>query len=147
LVMNYEFHQGDFTISTDPAKLDIHRIHQFLSEESYWAAGRKLAVVQQSIRSSLCFGVYHLEKQAGFARVVTDYCTFAWLCDVFILTEYRGLGLAKWLVKTIVDYPEFDHLRRFLLATKDAGSLYHDYGSFMPLNNPERWMERFNPDA
>ena len=145
--MKPEYHQGEFLISTDSTRLDINRIHSFLSEESYWAVGRKLEVIKQSTQNSLCFGVYYRDKQAGFARVVTDYCTFAWLCDVFILPEYRGLGLAKWLVKTIVDFPDLEHLRRFLLATKDAGSLYHDYGSFEALKNPERWMERFNPNA
>ncbi len=140
-----EYRQGDYLISTDPSKLDIYRIHRFLSEESYWAVGRQYEIVQQSIHNSLCFGVYHQNMQAGFARVVTDYCTFAWLCDVFIIPEYRGSGLAKWLVRTIVDYPDLAHLRRFLLATKDASQLYQKYGEFKPLQNPERWMERFNP--
>ena len=145
--MERDYHQGDYLISTDPTKLDIHRIHKFLSEESYWAVGRSLEIVQLSIRNSLCFGVYHQNHLVGFARVVTDYSTFAWLCDVFILPEYRGLGLGKWLVQTIVDFPELRCLRRFLLATKDACSLYHDYGGFVPLKNPERWMERFNPQV
>ena len=140
--MTSEYHQGEFVISTDPSRLDINRIHRFLSEESYWAVGRPLETVQQSIQNSLCFGVYNYNKQAGFARVVTDYYTFGWLCDVFILPEYRGKGLAKWLVKTIVDYHEFKQLRRFLLATKNARSLYQKYGEFIPLKNPERWMER-----
>jgi GNAT superfamily N-acetyltransferase len=94
----------------------------------------------------LCFGVYRQDKQAGFARVVTDYSTFAWLCDVFILPEFRGLGLAKWLVQTIVEYPDFGHLRRFILATKDASSLYQKYAGFVLLKNPERWMERLLPN-
>jgi GNAT superfamily N-acetyltransferase len=132
----------DFTISKDKLLLDIPRIHRFLSEESYWAQGRSLEIVQKAIDNSLCFGVYSKTKQAGFARVVTDYATFAWLCDVFILPEYRGQGLSKWLVHTIVNDPDLQSLRRFLLATKDAHQLYAEYGNFRPIHNPERWMER-----
>jgi GNAT superfamily N-acetyltransferase len=102
-------------------------------------------VVQRSIEHSLCFGVYAGGEQAGFARVVTDYATFAWLCDVFILEAYRGRGLSKWLVETIVAYPDLAGLRRFLLATRDAHSLYQHYGGFTPLQAPDRWLERFNP--
>ena len=145
--MSIEYVQGAYTISTDPAKLDLNAIHLFLSKEAYWAIGRSIEVVKKSIENSLCFGVYLETRQVGFARVVTDYITFAWLCDVFILAEFRGKGLSKWLVKTIIEYPDFTHLRRFLLATRDAHGLYKDYGGFQPLENPERWLERFRPNS
>jgi GNAT superfamily N-acetyltransferase len=145
--MSFEYIRGDFIISTDPAKLDVEAIHRFLSEKAYWAIGRSMEIVKKSIEHSLCFGVYLEDRQVGFARVVTDYITFAWLCDVFILPEFRGQGLSKWLVETIVQYPEFTHLRRFLLATRDAHGLYQQYGGFKPLENPDRWLERFRPNS
>ncbi len=97
----FELQRDGYTISTDKARLDISAIHEYLSERSYWAEGRPREVVERAIENSLCFGVYEGERQAGFARVVTDYATFAWLCDVFILEDYRGRGLGKWLVETI----------------------------------------------
>lgn len=141
----FEVQRGGFVISTDKSRLNIPLIHAFLSGRAYWAIGRPLRVVQRSIEHSLCFGVYAGESQAGFARVVTDYATFAWLCDVFILDEHRGQGLGKWLVETIVAHPDLAGLRRFLLATRDAHSLYQRYAGFTPLQAPERWLERFNP--
>ncbi len=129
------------TISTDRARLDLPAIHRYLSEESYWARGRTYETVCQATSNSLCFGVYGPEgAQAGLARVVTDYATFAWLCDVFILAPHRGRGLGKWLVQTIVGYPPLAGLRRILLATADAHGLYRHYG-FRGLTAPEKWME------
>lgn len=135
--------RGEFTISTDPDWLDVAAIHEFLSTQAYWALGRSREVVEKTIRSSLCFGVYQAGKQVGFARVVTDYATFGWLCDVFILPSHRGLGLAKWLVANVVEHPELRGLRRLLLATRDAHELYRGYGGFAALSAPERFMERF----
>lgn len=139
----FESRQGEFTLSTDPGRLDITFIHQFLSQHCYWALGRSYETVERSIQNSLCFGVYLGQPMVGFARVVTDYATFAWLCDVFIVPEQRGKGLSKWLVASIVDYPELKDLRRMMLATRDAHVLYQRYGNFQSLRAPERWMERF----
>lgn len=133
------------TISTDKARLDVELIHAFLSQHAYWALGRPREVVQRSIENSLCFGVYDQEQQVGFARVVTDYATFAWLCDVFILETHRGRGLGKRLVENIVAHPALRGLRRLLLATRDAHELYRRHGGFEALQAPDRWMERREP--
>ena len=137
----------EFTISTDKALLNIALIHEYLSQRSYWARGRTLEVVRKSIEQSLCFGLYRGDEQVGFARVVTDGATFAWLCDVFILETERGRGLGKRLVQTVDRYPELQGLRRVLLATKDAHDLYQRYGGFTNLQSPDRWMERLAPDT
>ncbi len=136
-----EWHKGEYVISTDPARLDIAMIHEYLSGSAYWAMGRPLDVVCRSIDNSLAFGVYQGSAQIGFARVVTDYATFAWLADVFVLPEFRGQGIGKWLIGVIVDHPCLRGLRRWILATKDAHSLYAQYG-FTTLDAPERFMER-----
>lgn len=141
-----EYRQGRFLISTDPALLQIDVIHNFLSNVSYWAQGRRLEVVKTSIENSLCFGIYSEGKQVGFARVVTDYATFAWLCDVFILPEQRGNGLGKWLIECVVSHPALARLKRMILATQDAHELYRRYGDFVALPNPERWMVRINSE-
>ena len=141
-----EYRQGRFLISTDPALLQIDVIHNFLSNVSYWAQGRRLEVVKTSIENSLCFGIYSEGKQVGFARVVTDYATFAWLCDVFILPEQRGNGLGKWLIECVVSHPALARLKRMILATQDAHELYRRYGGFVALPNPERWMVRINSE-
>ncbi len=135
-----------FLISTDKARLQILMVHDFLSKESYWAQNRTLEQTQIAIETSLCFGVFHEDRQIGFARVVSDFATFAYLGDVFILSEYRGRGLSKWLMETIVSHPELQGLRRWLLATRDAHGLYEQF-DFEPLKFPERWMERNAPDA
>lgn len=136
----------EFAISTDKSRLQIEVIHCFLSEESYWAKGRTLEQTRRAIENSLCFGVFHGEKQIGFARVVTDYSTFAYLGDVFILGEFRGRGLSKWLMETIVSHPELQGFRRWILATRDAHLLYVKFG-FTGLKFPERWMERAAENA
>ncbi|MGQ0600745.1 MAG: GNAT family N-acetyltransferase [Anaerolineales bacterium] len=137
-------HRDAFTLSTDKTKLNVTLIHDYLSQHSYWAQGRSAEVVRNSIEHSLCFGVYRGEEQVGFARVVTDYATFAWLCDVFILESVRGHGLGKWLIESIVAHPQLQGLRRFMLATRDAHELYRRYGGFETLQAPEKWMEKFN---
>ena len=129
-------------ISTERARLDIAYIHRYLSEECYWAIGRSRTVVEQSIANSLNFGVYDGDRQIGFAHVVTDYATFAWLCDVFIDAGYRGQGLGKRLVEAVITHPELQGLRNFILATHDAHALYRQYGGFEPLAAPDRWMAR-----
>ena len=138
-----EYRRGVYLISTRREKLDLGMVHEYLSRESYWAQGRSSDVVKRSVDHSLCFGVYDSGgTQIGFARVVTDYATFAWLCDVFILDHERGKGLGKWLIETVVEYPEIRGIKRVLLATRDAHALYGKYGGFESLKEPPRWMER-----
>lgn len=141
-----EWQNGEFIISTDHERLQIDRIHQFLSEESYWARERSREQTVTAIKNSLPFGVYKGENQIGFARVVTDYATFAYLGDVYILEEFRGLGLSKRLMEVIVSHPELQDFRRWILATKDAHTLYEKFG-FAALRFPERWMEKTAPNA
>lgn len=119
---------GEYIISTDKKKLNVTYIHHYLSEESYWAKNIPLEIVKQSIEGSFCFGVYHDNKQVGFARVITDYATFGYLADVFIDKDYRGLGLSKELMKFIMEQDFIKKLRRFMLATLDAHSLYTQFG-------------------
>ena len=139
----YEVQQNEFCISTDKNKLDIKIIHKYLCNESYWAKNIPVQTVRQSIEGSYCFGLYVTEnsitKQIGFARVITDCATFGYLADVFILASYRGKGLSKWLMQTIMDCPDLQGLRRWLLATKDAHGLYLQFG-FSALDKPERIM-------
>jgi GNAT superfamily N-acetyltransferase len=129
-----------YLISTDASMLDLEVVHGYLSR-SYWAAGVPEDVVRRSIENSLCFGVYRGEEQAGFARVVTDRATFAYLADVFVLEEHRGQGIGKWLVEVILSHPELQGLRRWMLATRDAHDLYRRY-AFTELARPGIFMER-----
>jgi GNAT superfamily N-acetyltransferase len=124
--------------------LDVKAIHNFLSE-SYWAAGIPLDTVKQAIANSLCFGVYNAREQIGFARLITDLATFAYLADVFILEAYRGQGIGKWLMQTIIAHPNLQGLRRWMLATRDAHELYRQFGFETP-KRPDRWMEIHNAD-
>ncbi len=119
---------NEYEISTDKARLDLAMIHDYLSNRSYWALGVPLSVVKESIENALCFGVYYQGRQVGFARVVTDYATTAYIGDVFVLEPYRGRGLGKRLVRTILDHPELQGLRLWLLGTKDAHGLYGKFG-------------------
>lgn len=137
---------GEFAISTDRSRLDVDVIQRFLIEGSYWARDRTLDQTKTAIENSICFGVYQGDRQVGFARVVSDRATFAYLGDVFILDEFRGQGLSKWLMETIIAHPDLQGLRRWVLATRDAHSLYEKYG-FHQLVHPERWMERPAPNA
>jgi GNAT superfamily N-acetyltransferase len=137
---------GEYEIDTDKRRLDIAGIHRFLSTESYWAKNRTLEQTLTAIENSLCFGVYRGREQVGLARVVTDKATFAYLGDVFILDGHRGRGLSKWLMEVILEQPDLQGLRRWLLATRDAHGLYKHYG-FDDLRFPDRWMERTSPDA
>ena len=135
-----------YTISDDPGLLDLDVVHRYLATESYWAQGIARATVERSARHSLCFGVYHhgaagRVAQVGFARVLSDRATIAYLADVFILAEHRGRGLSKRLLRTIFAHPELQGLRRWALATRDAHGLYRQFG-FEPLSKPENRMER-----
>lgn len=143
-VRNREWQRGEYSISTDRNRLDIPVIHDFISNQSYWAQGRPLETVQRSLDNSLNFGLHENDRQIGFARVVTDYATFAWIADVFVLPEHRGQGLSKWLMEVILSHPDLQGFRRWVLATKDAQSLYAGFG-FIALHRPERWMERPDP--
>jgi GNAT superfamily N-acetyltransferase len=136
--------KGNLLISTDPDRLNLPLIHDFLANRSYWAAGRPLEVVRRSLENSLCFGLYERGRQIGLVRVVTDRATFAWLCDVFVLEEHRGQGLGKWLVQSVLSHPALQGLRRVLLGTLDAHGLYQKFG-FMPLADPTRFLEIFRP--
>ena len=134
-----EYHRGEFVISTDRERLDLDVIHPFLTE-CYWARGIPREVVARSIENSMCFGVYSDGKQVGFARVISDYATYAYICDVFVLEPYRGHGLGKWLMQCIMQHPRLQGLRRWSLVTDDAHGLYAQFG-FTPLQTPEKYME------
>lgn len=140
--MDYTITKNEFTISTDKNKIDINYVHGFLSN-SYWSPGVPMETVERAMEGSLCFGVYYNEKQVGYARMVTDKATFAYLADVFIDENYRGNGLGKWLVEAILAYPELQGLRRIMLATRDAHKLYEQLG-FTAIPNPDRYMV-YNP--
>jgi N-acetylglutamate synthase-like GNAT family acetyltransferase len=139
-----DWKKDDYLISTDKSKIDLDTIHYFLSK-SYWAEGIPIEIVKRSIDNSLCFGLYHQQKLIGFARVISDFATFAYLADVCIMPEERGKGLSKWLMQVILQHPQLQGLRRFTLATKDAHRLYAQFG-FTPFDKPERWMQKHDPD-
>lgn len=141
-----EWQRGEFAISSDHKRLDIETIHHFLTTETYWAADRNVEVVRRSFENSLPFVIYKGDEIVGFARVVSDFATFAWLADVFIRQEYRGKGLSKWLMEVIIAHPDLQGLRRFLLATRDAHGLYRQFG-FDDLRISYLWMERTVPNA
>lgn len=144
--MAEEWRRGEFVVSTDPSLLDVPAIHRWLSEESYWTRGVPLDVVRRGVEHSLSFGLYAEDgRQAGLARIITDYATFAYVCDVFVLEEYRGRGLGVWLMECVATHPQLQGLRRWMLGTKDAHGLYEKTG-FTQLAAPERWMERVNVD-
>ena len=138
----FEVRREQFVISTDKRRLNLQIICDFLANRSYWAQGRTLETISCSIENSLCFGVYDGNGQVGFARVVTDFATFGWVCDVFIMETHRKTGLGKWLLQSILSHPQLKDIRRLLLATKDADELYRKYGGFETLPEPQRWMTR-----
>jgi GNAT superfamily N-acetyltransferase len=140
-----EWARDSFTVTTDPARLDLSVVAGFLSS-SYWAAGIPFDTVARSVAHSLCFSLLDEQRQIGFARVISDYATVAYLGDVFILPSHRGRGLSKWLMECVVSHPELQGLRRWLLATRDAHELYRQYG-FEPLSNPHLFMERHFPNV
>jgi GNAT superfamily N-acetyltransferase len=139
-----DWRRGDLVISTDPSRLDRSLVARFLAG-SYWAKGIPQEVVDRSIENSLCFGLYHGQKQLGFARVITDFATFAYLADVFVVETSRGEGLGVWLMEVIMGHARLQHLRRWMLVTRDAHGLYEKFG-WRSLTNPERIMEIVDPD-
>jgi N-acetylglutamate synthase-like GNAT family acetyltransferase len=143
----YEVTKDEYLISTDKTKIDVSVVYDYLSNDSYWAENIPLSIVEKSITNSLCFGVYHHNKQIGFARLITDKATSAYLADVFILPGHRGKGLSKWLVQSIHAHPELQTLRRWLLATKDAHTLYEQFGwTRFDENASSKMMQKHNPD-
>lgn len=140
-----EWRKDEYVISTDKSKIDVEIVHAFLSH-SYWAENIPLEVVRKSIDHSLCFAIYRKKELIGFARVISDFATFAYLADVFILPGERGKGLSKWLMEIIIAHPELQGLRRFTLATRDAHTLYTQFG-FVSFDKPERWMQKHDPDV
>ena len=135
-----EWQRSGFTISTDPEKVDVAAVHAYLSDQSYWARGIPLEVVERAISASLCFGLYRGDEQVGFTRVVTDHATFAYLCDVYVLPEHQGHGLGKWLIACVMEHPSLQGLRRIILRTRDAHGLYAPFG-FVAGSEPEKFME------
>jgi GNAT superfamily N-acetyltransferase len=145
MIFSWRRESDELEISADPARVDVPAVHSFLTA-SYWARGIPLPVVERSVRNSICFGIYRGHEQLGFARVITDRATFAYLADVYVLPEFRGRGLAKWLMDCILSHPDLQGLRRWSLVTRDAHQLYQAVG-FQPLQTPERWMEKHDPDV
>ena len=143
--MAEEWRHGAYLISTDKNRLDLATVHGYLTT-SYWATDIPFEIVKKSIEHSLNFGVYYGEQQIGFARVITDYATFAYIGDVFILEEFRGRGLSKWLMEVIADHPELQRLRRWVLLTRDAHGLYEKTG-FARLKTTDRYMEKHFADV
>lgn len=135
----------EYRVTTDVSKLDIDLIHNWITN-SYWAKGRTKEAMEKVIKNSLNFGIFHKDKQIGFARVVTDYHTFSYLCDVIIDDAYRGKGAGKFLMKAVMEYPELKTMKRWMLFTKDAHGFYSQYG-FVPNEMPERTMIKKNPDV
>ena len=140
-----EWRRETFVVSCDPAKLDRPMIAEFLAS-TYWARGIPPEIVERSIDNALCFALLDGDRQIGFARVISDYATFAYLGDVFVLPEFRGRGLAKWLMECVVNHPGLQSMRRWMLATRDAHGLYSQYG-FTPLARPDIFMELHDPDV
>ena len=144
-LMHHLWSRGDYEISTDPARVDAGLVHEFLTN-SYWAKGIPLATVRRSIENSIPFGVYYGQQLVGFARIISDLATFAYLADVFILPSHRGRGFSRWLMECIVGHPDLQGLRRWMLGTQDAHGLYAKYG-FTAVQSPEIWMEIHRPDV
>ena len=140
-----EVSKDGFLISTDKSKLDIAALHEFLSKEAYWSLGVPIEIIRKTTENALNFGLYEGEKQIGYAKVISDFATIAYLGDVYVLPEYRGRGLSKWLMEIIIAHPRLQGFRRWVLSTKDAHGLYERFG-FIKLHRPERWMERPDPN-
>jgi GNAT superfamily N-acetyltransferase len=144
-VVHRRWSRDSFVVSCDPSDQDVDVIHTFLTE-SYWAKGIPRETVARSIRGSLCFALRDGSRQVGFARVISDRATIAYLGDVFVLSEYRGRGLGKWLVECVLAHPELQGMRRWMLGTRDAHGLYRQFG-FTPVAAPEKLMERRDPNV
>lgn len=140
--------EDKFTITVDKGKIDLSKLHRYLTEEAYWSIGIPFHIVKKAVENSVCFSIISPSQEfVGFARMITDNATFGYLADVFVLDEYQGKGLGKWLIRVIMSYPEFKMLRNWLLYTKDAHSLYEKYGwqNIKNLGHVERAMVISNP--
>lgn len=136
-----EWTRSEFSITTDVRKLDFEVIHTYLSETAYWSRGISRSAVEKSARNSLCFGLFHAQRQIGFARMITDYTTFAYLSDVFVLPDFQGKGLGTWFMACVMSHPDLSTMRRLMLVTGDAQKLYEKFG-FSVVANPEQIMEK-----
>lgn len=145
-MINLTIYKDRLSISTDKGKLDIEAIHEFLSTKAYWSLNIPKYKVQTAIENSFCFGVYQDKKQIGFARIITDFSTIAYLGDVYILEEHRGRGISKWLMETIMSHPELQGLRRWILLTGDTHELYRKFG-WTAIADPTKWMEIHNKNV
>lgn len=143
---NITIHKGAYTISTDKALLDIRAIHHFLSTQAYWSLNIPLATVEKAVKHSLCFGLYADNQQIGFARIISDFSTIAYLGDVYVIDEYRNQGLAKWLIEAVMQHPELQGLRRWILLTESAHKLYEPFG-WNTVAEPRKWMEKANKNV
>lgn len=141
-----EWHRAEYVVSDEPGRLDRARVWRFLAQESYWAGGIPEGTLAKALDHSLCFGLYRAGAQVGFARVVTDRATFAYLCDVFVDAAARGAGLGEWVVSCVLEHPELQGLRRICLVTRDAHGLYERFG-FRPMPDPSRYLEIHRPDV
>ena len=139
-----EFQRGEFRLYSDPSRIDFDFVHNFLSTQSYWANGVTRETLVRALAHSLCFSLYHAAKPIGFARVITDTATYAYLDDVFVLAAYRGRGLGGWMLECVLAHPDLQGLRRFSLVTRDAQSFYAGHG-WEPVRYPDRHMERLAP--
>jgi GNAT superfamily N-acetyltransferase len=142
--MHYERRKGGFDVSTDPGRLDVAAVHAFLTQ-AYWSVGIPRDLVERALANSLCFGLYAADGQVGLARVISDRATFAYLCDVYVLPEWRGRGLGRWLMECVMGHPDLAGLRRFILVTRDAHDLYRPFGFGEPAR-PEGYMEIAPPN-
>ena len=143
--MSHDWHRDGYTISTDPARIDLAAVHGYLSR-SYWAPEIPIALVKRSLEHSVCFGIYRGDEQVGFGRVITDRATFGYVGDVYVLEAHRGRGLSKWLMECVDAHPELQGFRRWVLVTRDAHDLYRRFG-YQNVARPESYMERLVPDC
>lgn len=141
-----EWRKDQYVLTTDVARFDMDVLFRFISEESYWARGMTRGTFERAVKHSLCFGLFEAERQIGFGRVVSDFASVAYLKDVFILQDFRGRGLSKWMMECILSHPDLQVIRRWLLVTADAQELYKKFG-FTPLKVPEKFMELHNPEV
>ncbi len=145
-MQSHEWRREGYCITTDPRRVEVDVVHGFLSQESSWARGIPRETVQRSVENAVCFTLLENGRQIGFARVISDRATVAYVGDVFVLPQYRGRGLSKWLMECVMSHPELQHLRRWILLTGDAHGLYRKFG-FRSLLKPERYMEIHDPDV
>lgn len=143
---NLTLYKDDYCISTDRSKLDVDAIHNFLSTQSYWCQNIPFEKVKKSVDNSLNFGLYYKDQQIGFARIISDFSTMAYLGDVYVIPEHRGKGLSKWMMQVIMSHPELQGLRRWMLLTADAHGLYKQFG-WKEIANPDRYMEVHNKNV